>query len=175
MSGNTHAEAPAHVGENIDAMVRLEQQALQRRTAADRVSDAIAGFAGTILFVGLHIAWFSLWVLINVGLLPIIRPFDPYPFALLAMIVSIEGVLLSAFVLIKQNRAGYLADRRAHIDLQVNLLTEREVTRLLRLTVGIAERLGVEDVERLDHAMAQSTELESLVGQLDERLGGDSA
>jgi uncharacterized membrane protein len=170
MAGELAAEAgPSPVAANIDAVVRAEEVALERRSWADRLSDSIANFAGTITFVGLHIVWLVLWGAINAGLIPFIPAFDPYPFGLLAMIVSIEGVLLSTFVLIKQNRMGYLSDRRAHLDLQVNLLAEREVTRLLRLTEAIAHRLGIEDVGD-SGTLAEETAVEQLVEELDRKL-----
>src|SRR5689334_12119331 len=107
------------VAENVAAVAGLEAEALDRRTPADRASDAIAAFVGTIGFVALHLIWFALWASINAGLVPFVPAFDPYPFQLLCMIVSMEGVLMSTFVLIKQNRMSYLSDRRAHLDLQV--------------------------------------------------------
>ena len=76
--------------------------------------------------------------------MPVVPPFDPYPFQLLCFCLSMEGVLLAVFVLMKQNRMSYLSDRRNHLDLQINLLTEREVTRLLQITDRVARHLGVE-------------------------------
>lgn len=134
---------PEAVRENIETILHLESAYLKRRTNADRLSDTIAAFTGTLWFVVLHLLWFGIWAVVNLGLLPGVRAFDPYPFQLLCMIVSLEGVLIATFVLIKQNRMSYMTDRRAHVDLQINLLAEREVTRLLRLTEAMAQRLGV--------------------------------
>ncbi|WP_316435060.1 DUF1003 domain-containing protein, partial [Escherichia coli] len=86
------------------------------RTATDRVGDAIAGFAGTMTFVMLHVIGLTAWFVINLGLIPFIVPFDPYPFVLMAVIVSIEGVLLSTFILMKQNRMSRRADERNHLN-----------------------------------------------------------
>src|SRR3954465_12272196 len=99
---------PRSVIENIETVIRLEEEEARRRTFGERISDAVAGFVGTILFVGVHVAVFLVWVMINTGLLPVPR-FDPYPFAFLTMFVSLEGVLLSTFVLIKQNRMSLRA------------------------------------------------------------------
>src|SRR5205814_8732982 len=129
--------APEAVAENIEAILNMEDAALRRRTWADVLADGIASFTGTVWFDAMHLAWFGLWAMINTGLLRIAPKFDPYPFQLLCMIVSMEGVLLETFVLIKQNRMSYLSDRRAHLDLQINLLAEREITRVLRLSVGM--------------------------------------
>jgi uncharacterized membrane protein len=160
------------VRENIETILRMEQGYLRRRTLADRLADAIAAFTGTLWFVLLHLCWFGLWALANVGLLGI-RPFDPYPFALLTMLVSMEGVLIATFVLIKQNRMSYLSDRRAHVDLQINLLAEREVTRLLRLTEEISRHLGVPGAE-IAGELSRDTRIEKLVDALDRRLSKEA-
>ena len=166
------AETADSVTENIEAILRMENAALRRRTRADRLADAIAGFAGTILFVLLHLFVFGVWALINLHCLPI-PAFDPYPFQLLCMLVSLESVLLSTFVLIKQNRMGYLSDRRSHLDLQINLLAEREVTHLLKLTQEIAERLQISS-EQPPEELAEETQVEGLMNTLDERLNRDT-
>lgn len=166
-------EAPDPVVENIEAILRMQSASLRSRRFADRLSDRIAGFTGTIWFVVLHLVWFGFWVLINTRVLRIIRPFDPYPFQLLAMIVSLEAVLLSTFVLIKQNRMGYLSDRRAHLDLQINLLAERKVTKMLQIAEQIAERLKVRpdaDTEKL----SQDTQVEGLMQALDQKLNPEA-
>lgn len=162
------------VTQNIETITELEAEALRRRTTADRIADAIAAFVGSLAFVAIHIVWFGLWTAINVGAIGFIPAFDPYPFALLAMIVSLEGVLLSTFVLIKQNRMGYISDRRAHLDLQVNLLAEHEITRLLQLTEEIARRVGVKEEVRRSGVLAQETEVEQLVTELDRKLSEES-
>ena len=130
---------PPSAADNINTIVQLEAQALEARTMADRMSDAIANFVGSIPFVAIHVAWFGIWVALNAAILR----FDPYPFALLCMLVSLEGVLLSTFVLIKQNRMSQRADHRSHLDLQINLLAEKEVTKVLQLQRLICRQLGI--------------------------------
>src|SRR3954452_16793090 len=139
MDATNPAAMPPSAQANINAIVRLEEQALKERSIADRISDAIANFVGSIPFVAIHVAWFGIWVGLNAGL----WKFDPYPFALLCMLVSLEGVLLSTFVLIKQNRMSKRADHRSHLDLQINLLSEKEVTKILQLQRLICERLDI--------------------------------
>lgn len=160
------------VRQNIETILRMEESYLRRRTLADKLADTIAAFTGTLWFVLLHIVWFGLWALANRGLLGI-RPFDPFPFQLLTMLVSMEAVLIATFVLIKQNRMSYLSDRRAHVDLQTNLLAEREVTRLLRLSEEIARRLGV-PAEQIAGSLARDTRVETLVEALDQRLSKEN-
>ena len=160
------------VTENIETILRLENEELHRRSWSDTLADAIADFTGSISFVVLHLAWFAAWAAWNTGLLQVGRPFDPFPFQLLAMIVSLEGVLLVTFVLIKQNRMAYLSDRRAHLDLQINLLAEREITHVLRLLQRVAEQLEVRD--GVDAAsLADDTRVEGLMNTLDRKLNSD--
>lgn len=93
-------------------------------------------------FVYLHVLLVGLWVLINLGAVPGVPRFDP-TFVILATWASVEAIFLSTFVLISQNRASAAAERRANLDLQISLLAEREITRVMRLTSAIADHLGV--------------------------------
>src|SRR6478672_5011084 len=141
------SSTPPSAQANISAVVKLEEEARQQRTVADRLSDAIANFVGSIPFVILHLCWFGIWVALNTTDFFSRLRFDPYPFALLCMLVSLEGVLLSTFVLIKQNRMSKRADQRTHLDLQINLLAEKEVTKMLQMQRLICRRLGIEEAD----------------------------
>src|SRR4051794_2595601 len=127
---------------NIETVARLEQEALEQRTLVERIGDAIGSFVGTMTFVLIHMAWFTFWFLANAGKIPGIRPFDPYPFIFLSMAVSVEGVLLTTFVLMKQNRMAKRADLRNQLNLQVDLLSEKEVTKILQLVRSMADHMG---------------------------------
>ncbi len=159
---------PPSAEANINTIVQLEEEALKERTVADRISDAIANFVGSIPFVAVHVAWFGIWVGLNVGL----WKFDPYPFALLCMLVSLEGVLLSTFVLIKQNRMGQRADHRSHLDLQINLLAEKEITKVLQLQRLICQRLEIReaDVDQEVLELSEVTAVDNLARQLEEKM-----
>ena len=148
------SSAPATVEANIHCVADLEQEFESRRSITDRVADLIAGFSGSMSFFSLHALWFVVWFLINTRVLPIIHPFDPYPFILLAMIVSVEGVLLSTFVLMKQNRMQKRSDSRDHLNLQIDLLSEKEVTKSLQLLRAICRRLGISEAD-LDPELAE--------------------
>jgi uncharacterized membrane protein len=165
------AAMPPSAQANINTIVRLEEQALKERSVADRISDAIANFVGSITFVGMHVAWFGIWVGLNAGL----WKFDPYPFALLCMLVSLEGVLLSTFVLIKQNRMSQRADHRSHLDLQINLLAEKEVTKILQLQQLICRRLGIEEAETDKEVseLSHVTAVENLAQELHSKIPTD--
>jgi uncharacterized membrane protein len=153
----------------------LEEEALQKRTPADRISDLIASFVGSMPFVMLHLAWFTVWVAINTGWLLGKLKFDPYPFALLCMLVSLERVLLSTFVLIKQNRMSQRADQRAHLDLQVNLLSEKEVTKILQLQRLICVRLEIKEAAQDEEAkeLSSVTAVDNIARELNKKIPKD--
>lgn len=156
---------------NIETVARLETEFLEQRSLKDRIGDAIAGFAGTMTFVIAHVAGLVLWFLINLGKLPVIKPFDPYPFILLALIVSVEGVLLSTFILMKQNRMSRHADHRDHLNLQIDLLAEKEITKILQMQRRLCEHLGVpagDDPEAVE--LSQHTAVEDLAHELEQKL-----
>ena len=124
----------------LDARRRAEER---RATAQDKAAEAITRFTGSMAFVYIHLAILVAWVALNLNVVAGVKAFDP-SFVILATAASVEAIFLSTFVLISQNRAAALADKRAELDLQINLLSEHEVTRLLTLTIAIANRLGVD-------------------------------
>ena len=128
--------------DNIRAIVDLERKALAASHWSDRISDAISAFAGSLWFVLFHVVLFTTWAAWNAFAGPRLR-FDPYPYGLLTFIVSLEGVLIATFVLIKQNRMAAQSDQRDHLNLQVDLLAEQEMTVVLRMLRRISERLGI--------------------------------
>jgi uncharacterized membrane protein len=153
------------VPETVQAIVDLEQREKVRMTFSDRVADAITAFGGSMLYVWLHVVWFAVWIALNVAM----DSFDPFPFGLLTMIVSLEAIFLATFVLISQNRQAILSDKRAKVDLQVNVIAEREVTKLIEMVARIQDHLGLE--EHHDAAevqnMQEPTHVASLVNELE--------
>ena len=132
------------VERNIATLCEIRQQMEASRRLQDRVADRVTRWSGSMAFAGLHAAWFAGWIVVNLGLTPL-RPFDPFPFGLLTMIVSLEAVFLSVFVLVSQNRTQAIADQRADLDLQINLLAEYEVTRTLMLVDAIGDHFGLDE------------------------------
>ncbi len=130
------------VERNIQALLTRRKQEEQHKSGQDRFADAVTRFAGSMRFVYLHLGLFGLWIAINLGLLPLPR-FDP-SFVVLAMFASVEAIFLSTFVLISQNRMAAQAEKRANLDLQVSLLSEHEITRLVTLVTQIADKMGIE-------------------------------
>lgn len=133
----------AIIDQNINAILELRTRALEARTTQERISDGITDFSGRMAFLYVHAVWFAVWIAVNLGMFGL-KPFDPYPFGLLTMIVSLEAIFLATFVLISQNRTAAEADHRADLDLQINLLTEHEITRVIRMLDAIGRKLEVE-------------------------------
>ena len=130
---------------NIGIIELLHREADERRTTQECVADAITAFSGSMSFLYVHLVWFAGWVVVNVGLVPGVRPFDPFPFGFLTMVVSLEAIFLATFVLISQNRQSAVSEEREALDLQIDLLAEYEITRMLRLVDKMAEHMGIED------------------------------
>lgn len=137
---------------NIEALRERNRREDQNAPFQEKLAQAVTGFTGSMTFVYVHLAVVAAWVAANLGLIPAAPRFDP-TFVILATAASVEAIFLSTFVLISQNRASRAADRRAALDLQINLLTEHEVTRLIALSAAIADKLGVTDSR--DPALAE--------------------
>jgi uncharacterized membrane protein len=159
-------DAPEAV--NIHAVVELERENRRERSRLEHFTEAVSNAAGTSWFVVLHVVWFLIWILMNTRPMP----FDPYPFNLLTLAVSLEAIVLTSFVLMTQNWMTNQADRRAHLDLQVNLLAEQELTAILRAVCLIAEKVGVDVADadpRIDQLL-QRTDVNRLASELDQEL-----
>src|SRR6202043_4102861 len=163
---STEAAHPTQL--NIDAIVKLEHEALHRRTTAERISDAVAKFIGSVSFLMLQVLLVLTWSAINFKVIPGVKPFDPFPFGILALVISSESVLLTIFVLISQNRMTRQAERRSHLDLQVGMLAEQELTAVLQMQHKICQRLGI-DVESAKQALkgfSDATDVSKLATEL---------
>src|SRR5438270_7494432 len=121
------------IQQNIETVAKLESRYLNERTLSERLADGVANFTGSMTFVLMHAGGFVAYILWNLGKVRGLTPFDPYPFMLLSLIVSLEAIFLSTFVLMKENRISQRADQRAHLDLQINMLSEKEMTVMLQL------------------------------------------
>jgi uncharacterized membrane protein len=131
------------VRKNTAAIAEMQRKITEARSFGGRISDAITDFTGSMAFVYVHVVWFALWILLNVGLIhiPNVSEFDKFPFSLLTMIVSLEAIFLATFVLISQNRLATASEKRAELDLQVNLLAEQKATKVLEMLDQITEQL----------------------------------
>lgn len=154
------------VEENVHKIITLRKEAEKNKTFQDRMADALTNFSGSMPFAYVHAMWFIVWVVINMGWTPIPK-FDPFPFGLLTLIVSLEAIFLSTFVLISQNRQAAVADERADLDLHINLLAEHEITRVLKLVDAIADHMGLaegqdKEVDELKKDVAPEMVLEEI-------------
>jgi uncharacterized membrane protein len=161
------------IRKNIEAVANLEREFSRNRSFPDRVADAIGGFTGRLTFVILHAVIYSVWIVGNLGLIPGFPVFDRFPFLLLSVVVSLEAIFLSTFVLMKQNRDSRRADQRAHLDLQINLLAEREMTLVLQMLQRISTRLGVHLPGEMIEELTEETSVEELASQLQTKIPGD--
>lgn len=153
---------------NVEIIKRLEDAAKQERTKSDLVAEVIANFCGSMTFVWVHVAWFGGWVVLNI--IPGVRHIDPFPFTFLTLVVSLEAIFLSTFILISQNHDTKISERRNHLDLQINLLSEQENTRMIEMLRAIAAKVGCEiphgpEVESL----SAETNPEELAAQIEQR------
>jgi uncharacterized membrane protein len=154
---------------NVETVMRLEEGTQAEQSRFERVADAITNFCGSMRFVAFHVVWYGVWIIGNTALPPD-RRWDPFPFALLTLVVSLEAIFLSAFILISQKRDALLSERRAELDLQVNLLSEQENTKVLELLKKIGQKVGVDLTNDPDiEALEEATRPERLLQQIDQR------
>jgi uncharacterized membrane protein len=169
--GNRGARSCDPIASNVERIASMEHHALRARSRGEWLMDVIVGFGGSPRFALGHVVWFVFWIVANAGIVRRIPAFDPYPFSFLTLVVSLEAIFLSIAILTSENRALRLAERRANLDLQVNLLAEQESTATLQLVRLIADRLEIKapaDCKAAD--LAVETDVEKLLDQLDQHL-----
>ena len=156
--------------ENVEAIKRWEQSLLHARTRAEQLSDWITATAASGPVLAMHVAWFTLWIAANRDLLPGVAPFDAFPFPILSMMVSLEAIFLALFVLASQNRLARQSDKRAHLDLQIDLLAEREMTAVLQLLQDIATHLNVKGTVTPEQLrdLVKKTDIHTLAERLED-------
>jgi len=165
--------SPVHLSttakKNIDAIAQVEQRSHGRRSRVERLGDGIATFFGSLWFIGAHTAFLTLWILLNVGLLPGLNGFDPYPFPFLGLIIGIEFIFLTTFVLMNQNLQSSRQEKWGHLTLQVCLLAEQEVTKNMQMLHQICQHLKLKNLgtdEEL-HDLTQTTQVTTLVEEIE--------
>jgi len=148
----------------------LEASEHQKATTADRIADAITAFSGSIRFVWITTVLVGGWIAANF-LLPGQDRLDPFPFPLLTLVLSVEAIFLSIFILMSQNRAAKISDKRGHLDLQLNMLTEQENTKMLRMLEDIGRVVGAEFCSGPEvEVLAAATQPEALSQQIDQAV-----
>jgi len=161
------------MGSVLARNIRMLQERRQREEKAasfeERIADAITRFTGSMRFVYLHVVIFGGWIIINLGAIPWVPRFDP-SFVILAMVASVEAIFLSTFILITQNRMTESAEKRAELDLQINLLAEHEVTKLVAMVAAVADRLGVKtEVDEEISELKEDVVPEAVLDEIEDR------
>ena len=163
VSSTTHIEHGT-VAKNIEAILKLEEDDERRLPHLHRVSHKVGWFVGTTYFVIIQAAFVVLWLLWNVSAS---QPFDPFPFPLLSAVLAFEAVFLTSFVLIRQNTMDRQSERRNHLDLQINLLAEKEATSTLKALHEIAAHFKIHlSKEAENQELTQETPVESIARDL---------
>ena len=157
--------------QNIEAVAKLEHDALLQRSWAERFSEGVVRLVGNVAFLAVNVVFIVGWTIVNLNVIPGVRPFEQHPFDVLALVVSAESLILTIFVLISQNRIVRQAEKRAHLDLQVGLLAEQELTAIVEMVHKLCEHVGVE-VDSSKHAetFGQATDVHTISKRLDETL-----
>ncbi|MBI4064757.1 DUF1003 domain-containing protein, partial [Candidatus Gottesmanbacteria bacterium] len=170
--------AEQNSGRSTRQIIRsLEAKALKKRSFSVRIADSLTSQFGSLAFFTANILFFSIWLGINLGYLqPAIDIFDPYPFILLTMIVSLEAIFLTIIVLMSQNRQSFISSLREELDLQVNLITERELTKALHLLSDIHTHLGVKGKEDPElTSMLKDIDTSYIERRLEDQLKGEQS
>ncbi len=154
----------AETRSNILKISEIEAAQKARRTVGEKISEVIAAFCGSMVFVYVHIVWFTAWILVNSVFT--FAQFDPFPYTFLTLVVSLEAIFLSTFILISQNHETELTDRRNHLDLQINMLSEQENTKMLALLQKIATKVGVSDDDPETAALLEPMDPQRMVEQI---------
>jgi uncharacterized membrane protein len=168
----THTPVGSGLGRIIEKNIQLIEahraESEQQKSFQSHLADFITTWSGSMPFIFAHFVWFGVWIAVNLGWFGF-TPFDPFPFGLLTTIVSLEAIFLSTFVLVSQNRQAALADRRADLDLQVNLLAEFEMTRVLTLVDRLAKKFDIPDYDDGELAeLERDVEPERLLKELED-------
>src|ERR1035441_4269101 len=155
---------------NIDAIAKLEHDALDRRTPTERVSDVITKLVGNVGFLMAQLLLVTGWCLVNLHVIPGLKAFDPFPFGVLALVVSSDSVFLTIFVLISQCRMPRQSERRSHLDLQVGMLSEQELTTILQMLQKLCQHMGVnvDSSEQEVQSFSKTTDVSKLASELED-------
>jgi uncharacterized membrane protein len=156
------------VESNVIKVSEIEERERKQRSLGEKIAELIAAFCGSMVFVYVHVVWFGAWIVIN-SMIPNLA-FDPFPYTFLTLVVSLEAIFLSTFILISQNHETRLTERRNHLDLQINMLAEQESTKTLDLLRKMATQMGVpcDDVDELTKPVEPAELIEKISSAADE-------
>ncbi|MBC7968229.1 MAG: DUF1003 domain-containing protein [Fuerstia sp.] len=154
---------------NIEAIAQVEQQLHGRRSRVEKLGDSIATFFGSLWFIGAHTVFLVIWIVLNIGLLRNVSAFDPYPFPFLGLIIGIEFIFLTTFVLMNQNLQSRRQEKWGHLTLQVCLLTEQEVTKNMQMLQQVCQHLKLKNpgIDEELQDLTQTTHVTTLVEEIE--------
>ena len=159
-----------HVKSSHRLIQSFEADQLKNRPKFIQIADRLTLLFGSISFFTLNALLFIVWIAINTGSVPLIPVFDPYPFILLTMFVSLEAMFLSIIVLMSQNRQGHIFTLREELDMQVNLLAEREITMSLKILKLMANKMGVKIKDKELGEMVKETDISYIQREIQEQI-----
>jgi uncharacterized membrane protein len=164
-----------HLKEHIEIIAKHEEEFLAGRTKSERLGDLLGSFIGSLRFIVIHVAVFSLWILINTLPVGPIPHFDPVPFPLLDSLVAIEAIFLASFIVMRQSRLSRRSDERDHLMLQVLILVEKEVTAVLNIERQLATKAGLPEPSRNAEIaqLSQKTSIDDVARTIRESLPAD--
>jgi uncharacterized membrane protein len=170
-----HMQTPNHLQDHIETIAKHEQDFQASRSRGERIGDRVAAFAGSFSFVAIHIAFFLGWMAINTLSVSSLRHFDPDPFPLLDTCVALEAILLASFILMRQSGLAKRADEREHLMLQILLLTEKEVSAVVRMNQQIAEHFGLLNISKDEEIkeLGRPTSVDAVAATIQEKLANE--
>ena len=148
----------------------FEAKELKKRSWSVRLADDLTSTFGSIAFLSLNLIVFITWILINTGKVSSVGIFDPFPFPLMTTIVSLEAIILTLIVLMSQNRQSFISNLREEIDMQVNIASEKEITKILQILTKIAEKQGIKLNDKELTEMLKEIEVSYIERKLEEQL-----
>ena len=152
----------------------FEAKELKKRSWSLRLADRLTSVFGSFGFLTLNVLLFVFWVLANIGYIPDVPVFDPFPFPLMTTIVSLEAIILTLIVLMSQNRSSFISSLREEIDMQVNLTAEREITKILQIIGQIAQKQGIKIEDKDYDEMIKDIEVSYIERKLEKQLQQNS-
>lgn len=166
-----NAELAQHIDDRKRVIRSLRAKEDEKRSFSERVADRVSEIFGSMTFLVINVVFFAVWIVLNTNIIPGVEPFDPYPFGFLTMAVSLEAIILAILVLISQNRAEKIGELREEIDLQIDILTEEELTKLLHMVALLLEKQGIDNGhdEELKQ-MLEPTDIDALETELEEQI-----
>jgi len=159
------------ISQNPKTVKSIKAKADEKRSFIEIVADRTTALFGSNIFLFGNVLFFMAWIVINTGLIPGVKPFDKFPFSLLTTAVSLEAIILAILVLTSQNRASKVADLREEVQLQVNILTEEEITRMMWMLVLLLQKNGIQipEDERLKE-MLRETDVEKIEKRMEKQI-----